>query len=204
MHLRSACRELYILTKLAWKKPNEFITELIDVFCNIDSSDKYEGLNQVFLVLEYIPYSLGDLLEDYMNETVCETILYRVLLCLKFLHSSNLIHRDLKPENILISSTCQVKICDFGFSRNLHDVKAKNPKGRKQRSLSPNVFTRQYRPPEVLLGKRNYDQKCDVWSFGCIASEMMTCLAQSQANQPPQRKILFNGLHSYLVSPNYD
>lgn len=36
---------------------------------------------------------------------------------MKFVHSAGIIHRDIKPANILIDGNCQVKICDFGFSR---------------------------------------------------------------------------------------
>lgn len=31
-----------------------------------------------------------------------------------------------------------------------------------------------YRAPELLLGDRHYTPSLDIWSFGCIAAEMMT------------------------------
>jgi len=47
------------------------------------------------------------------------TIMYNILSAVSFLHSANLVHRDLKPANILMDDNCQVKICDFGLTRNI-------------------------------------------------------------------------------------
>lgn len=33
------------------------------------------------------------------------------------MHSLHLMHRDIKPENLLISDRRELKICDFGFAR---------------------------------------------------------------------------------------
>jgi len=35
------------------------------------------------------------------------------------MHSLNIAHRDIKPENLLISDRKEMKICDFGFARQL-------------------------------------------------------------------------------------
>lgn len=109
---------------------------MLDIFSNVNSPEDYLELTEVYIVMEYLPHSLDELLFEEVSEKVALTILYRLLLCLKFMHSANLIHRDLKPENVLLTKDCEVKICDFGFTRNLNDVKAKNPNGRKQRPLS--------------------------------------------------------------------
>jgi serine/threonine protein kinase len=37
----------------------------------------------------------------------------------QFCHSNNIIHRDIKPENLLMSKSGVLKLCDFGFARNL-------------------------------------------------------------------------------------
>ena len=43
----------------------------------------------------------------------------------------------------------------------------------KSRELSPYVCTRHYRPPEVILHEKTYDQMADIWSLGCILAELM-------------------------------
>jgi len=46
---------------------------------------------------------------------------------------------------------------------------------------TPNVISGHYRPPEVLLGCRDYGRSIDIWSAGCIFGELLS------------RKILFAG-----------
>lgn len=51
--------------------------------------------------------------------------------------------------------------------------------GKKKRVLTPRVTHRWYRSPEVILKDPEYTQKCDIWSIGCIAYELLFKL-QSQ------------------------
>jgi mitogen-activated protein kinase 1/3 len=100
-------------------------------------------------------------------------IIYNILCSLKFLKSANVVHRDLKPANILINDNCHVKLCDFGLSRTLpfaRNTESKNDSRennestcaccnnqsnasttKSKRDLTPEVGTRWYRPPEVIL-----------------------------------------------------
>ena len=49
------------------------------------------------------------------------------------------------------------------------------------------IVTRWYRPPEVLLCKRQYNKAVDIWSAGCIVAELVT-------RPSPQRLGLLPGL----------
>ena len=57
---------------------------------------------------------------------------------------------------------CDVHICDFGQARSERD-----------QLLTSYIVTRWYRPPEVLLCKRQYSKAVDVWSAGCIFAELV-------------------------------
>lgn len=44
-----------------------------------------------------------------------------------------------------------------------------------RRSLSNHVISRWYRPPEIIFIEKKYDQSVDLWSLGCILSDMVNC-----------------------------
>ena len=78
----------------------------------------------------------------------------------------NIVHRDIKPENILIGdgsiNKTSVKICDFGFAKELLG----------QDELTDYVATRWYRSPELLVGE-SYNKPVDVWAVGCLLGELV-------------------------------
>ena len=95
------------------------------------------------------------------NEKYSAYIMYQLLSAVNYCHKMHIVHRDLKPENILIVSKDKdgyptIKVCDFGTSKIFE-------KGAVQRKL---VGSSYYIAPEVL--KKNYNEKCDIWSCGVI------------------------------------
>ena len=82
-----------------------------------------------------------------------------------YLHSGKppILHRDLKSANILLDDSYTAKVCDFGLSR----LRA------QERSMTGNVGTVQWMPPEVLANQ-SYNEKADVYSYGIICWELLT------------------------------
>lgn len=84
---------------------------------------------------------------------------------LYFIHTNKILHRDMKAANVLITKTGILKLADFGLARPLNK---QNPR------YTNRVVTLWYRPPELLLGERNYTTAIDCWGAGCIMAEMWT------------------------------
>jgi serine/threonine protein kinase len=114
--------------------------------------------------LHKVIYSEVPLKEDHI-----QFMLHQLLQGLDYMHGCNVMHRDLKPANILINANCDLKICDFGLARNIHDVEQQE----QPTDLTEYVVTRWYRAPEIMLCCPTYTSAIDVWSVGCIFAEML-------------------------------
>lgn len=91
----------------------------------------------------------------YMEEEEIWKIAIRLIHGLKYLHNMNIFHRDLKTANVLIGHD-GVKLGDLNVS-----IVSKNGMAYTQ------TGTPYYASPEVWNSKA-YDNKCDVWSLGCV------------------------------------
>ena len=65
---------------------------------------------------------------------------------------------------MLLNNKGVLKIADFGLGRWTNTM---------HRTLTSQVVTFPYRAPELTWGYKNYNDKVDVWSIGCIAAELM-------------------------------
>merc|ERR1719330_810887 len=125
------------------------------------------ALKKIYIIQSLMETDLHKLLrsQKLSSDHVCY-FLYQILRGLKYIHSANVLHRDLKPSNILLNSNCDLKICDFGLAR------VSDPTQDHTGMLTEYVATRWYRAPEVMLNAKGYSKALDIWSVGCILSEM--------------------------------
>jgi len=150
-------REIALLKEL--KHPN--IIHLLDV---INTSQKLS------LIFEFCETDLKKKEDEYWSKKekfppeLAKKYFKQLLQGLKYLHSKKIIHRDLKPQNLLISDTDEIKICDFGLARGT---------GVPIQTYTNEVVTLWYRPPDILLGSKMYDNSIDLWSAACIFGEMV-------------------------------
>ncbi|SPO29045.1 related to ser/thr protein kinases [Ustilago trichophora] len=106
----------------------------------------------------------GGELYDYLveNEVLAEPEARRIFgqLCLAvaYVHSKGIVHRDLKLENILLDERCNVKLGDFGFTREFE----------RKRLMETFCGTTGYASPEMLAGKKYTGEQVDIWSLGVI------------------------------------
>jgi serine/threonine protein kinase len=56
-----------------------------------------------------------------IDEKILAKVALQILCGLSYLHSLNMIHRDVKPGNVLLNTKGEVKLSDFGISKELLD-----------------------------------------------------------------------------------
>ncbi|KAG6157124.1 hypothetical protein E4U37_007795 [Claviceps purpurea] len=116
----------------------------------------------VWLVLEYCS---GDELYNHLLERgplpvpKVQKIFAQLVGAVSYVHSQSCVHRDLKLENILLDKNENVKLVDFGFTREYEG---------RMNYLQTFCGTICYAAPEMLKGEKYAGEKVDVWSLGVI------------------------------------
>lgn len=125
---------------------------------------------RVFIAMEYLAGgSLKQRLESGpipYPETV--EIMRQVCDGLSVAHAKGLVHRDIKPGNILLDEDGRAVIADFGLAR------AVQLSSTSTSSSTGGVGTPAYRAPELWRGKPPASPSTDIYSLGCVLSEMLT------------------------------
>ena len=177
-------REYEILSKL---KDCEYIVKLLDIYYTINEDRK---LTQN-LVFEYIPNNLEKYMKSirkaksYIPIEKIKKFSRQLLLGLNYCHKKGIVHRDLKPENVLLTDDENIKICDFGSSKIIHNNNLYNYDTNRMMTdgecadvfkirSTPFTVSRFYRAPELFFGKCDYDSKIDIFSIGLIIGELFT------------------------------
>jgi len=120
------------------------------------------------MVIEYVDIDLKKYMDTQragLPPPLLRSYAFQLLCGLCYLHSHRVMHRDVKPTNLLINRDGLLKICDFGLARMF---------SLRPREYTSEVVTLWYRPPELMLGAREYDVSVDMWSAACVIAEMVT------------------------------
>ncbi|ALC47645.1 maker248, partial [Drosophila busckii] len=121
-------------------------------------------------MLLLMEYAENGSLEAYIHsgrDFAYEDLLNLMRQCVKglaYLHGSqpSIMHRDVKTANMVLTDDYSIlKICDFGLVKS---VASKN---------TELIGSIPYRAPEIYNTKE-YDEKCDVYSFGIVLWEVMS------------------------------
>ena len=170
---KAVTRELNTLKKV---KNHPFLIQLTEF--------EYLANSQILLfVMECADCDLSTFIKKTRPLSLSRVQLYsqHLLDGISFLHEEmNVMHCDLKPHNLLICGE-HLKIGDFGLCRPISDT------------MDSYLVTRWYRCPELLNDEKIFDERIDIWSFGCIVWEMMFSkpLFPGSSGKDVMAKILF-------------
>lgn len=130
-----------------------------------------------------MPLAVSDLFDYIKKKPIFDaqkmSLIFQLLLGVKFLHDNGVLHLDLKPDNILIvieNNEEVLKIADFGSARiGINQYKSENNIGPKLLYNDINKLVSDlYRPTETELGSKNYTDKTDCFSVGQIITYILT------------------------------
>lgn len=127
--------------------------------------DLHQDEDQSFMTMELVEGKLlSQLLRDWtmMPPPLAYKILRLCAEALNYAHSRNVVHGDFKPGNVFITPGEGVRIVDFGTAAGPSTNDSRIPAG-----------TPTYASPEVLSGETP-DRRDDVFSFACVAYEILT------------------------------
>ena len=160
-------REVKILQLLN----HENIVNLIEI-CRCRSAQLHKHSASFYLVFDFCEHDLAGLLSNRKVEFTLgeiKSVMKQMFNGLYYIHANKIIHRDMKAANVLITKKGVLKLADFGLARAFSLERSGKPNRYTNR-----VVTLWYRPPELLLGERNYGPSVDMWGAGCIMAEMWT------------------------------
>ncbi len=107
----------------------------------------------------------------------CVSYLRDVARALAYAHDRGVVHRDIKPDNVLISGA-SATVTDFGIAKAITAARASETVGGggvgALTQLGMSIGTPTYMAPEQAAADPNTDHRADIYSFGCMAYEMLT------------------------------
>ena len=93
---------------------------------------------------------------------------------LAYAHGRGVVHRDIKPENVLLSDGVAM-VSDFGVAMAVNSAIADDGGGgRRLTGAGASLGTPAYCSPEQIVSAGTVDHRADLYSFGCVAYELLT------------------------------
>lgn len=124
-----------------------------------------------YLVLEHVDgKDLATILKERKRLSIKEAVQIAIKVCdaLSAVHALGIVHRDIKPGNILVGNNHQVKVMDFGISKN---VRKENATALTMTGTT--VGTVDYMSPEQTRNEE-LGPKSDLYAVGALLYEMIT------------------------------
>eukprot|EP00771_Trimastix_marina_P004001 gnl/Trimastix_PCT/728.p1 GENE.gnl/Trimastix_PCT/728~~gnl/Trimastix_PCT/728.p1 ORF type:complete len:454 (-),score=116.79 gnl/Trimastix_PCT/728:317-1588(-) len=131
----------------------------------------FNDLKAWYIIMEYCENGeLFEYIQQGVRQDVALVYFRQLISAVDFMHTNNICHRDLKLENILVDNAYNLKLCDFGLSKELYVENQVNV-------MQTMCGSPAYVAPEVFTFQGYEGTKADIWSCGVILFAMISsCL----------------------------
>ncbi|XP_067940716.1 discoidin domain-containing receptor 2-like [Watersipora subatra] len=183
-------REIKIMSKL--RHPNiiqvlGICSDSANSSCVVTEYMSKGDLNQV--LQNHVPEGTALLNKPPLSQSTLLYITTQIALGMSYLEQLNVTHRDLAARNCLVGDNYQVKISDFGMSRNLYSKQYYKVEGRVVLPIRWMAWE------SVLLGK--FTTMSDVWSFGVTLWEIFSFAREQPFMRLSDDDVISNCMNYY-------
>ena len=159
-------------SSILWNLKHPNIIKLYEIIIDIKGA--------LLLIIELAENGvLISYLDEKLSEENAFAIFYQIFSGVKKMHEAKIIHRDLKLENILVDAKFNLKICDFGLSKDYVEESNEENKTQEYTIIRPNIIKEKltnasfvgspfYLSPEIISGGDCFLDSVDIWSLGII------------------------------------
>ena len=123
--------------------------------------------------------------EGEITQQMLIHICMQIASAMDYLASNNFVHRDLATRNCLVGENFQVKVSDFGMSRNLYESHYYMIRGRA-------ILPIRWMATECFCGK--FSAKSDVWAFGITMWEIFMLAKEEPYYEMSNRDLIQNAI----------
>jgi eukaryotic-like serine/threonine-protein kinase len=99
-------------------------------------------------------------------------VLRDVAKALAYAHDHGVVHRDIKPDNVLMSGG-SAAVIDFGIAKAISAARASDVDSSLTQ-VGTSIGTPTYMAPEQAAADPSTDHRADIYSFGCMAYELLS------------------------------
>ena len=211
-------RDLILLKSLQ----HPCILNVVDVI-NLPASPTY-------MIYEHAQADLKKVFKSpiHLEMIHAKTLMYNMLVAMKYVHSASVVHGNLKPSNVFINEDCSLKLSDFGGAKclkqpkivHIEEEKSDNESNKdtpqnesdvegsadlitnKPKLIKPKKIVRErrvylvafYGAPETLFPDQNQTPAADIWSLGCILSDLLGMIRENAPTFLDRSPLFFDSL----------